>query len=193
MPAQLKNVTSRNKPQYSIDKLRQRMRRLWVDHVLYTRLYMISFLSGLPDADFLAKRLMRNQEEIGSALGTFYGQKNGDLITSLLKSHIDIAVELLKALKAGNKDKAAVEQKKWDENAKSISMILGQINPNWNTKDMYAHFSKHLALTTNEAISFVSKDYDNSIKAFDAAMDQGQQMADVLSAGVHLQFNNKFW
>jgi hypothetical protein len=34
------------------------MRKLWQDHITYTRNYIISALAGLPDGDAVAKRLL---------------------------------------------------------------------------------------------------------------------------------------
>ena len=38
--------------------LRADMRKLWEDHIMYTRNYIISALAGLPDTDAVAKRLL---------------------------------------------------------------------------------------------------------------------------------------
>ena len=50
-----------------------------------------------------ANRLMKNQEDIGKAVATFYGAAAGQQLTTLLKEHITIAVDLIKAAKAGDK------------------------------------------------------------------------------------------
>ena len=44
---------------------------------------------------------MRNQEDIGNAVGKYYGAPAGQQFTTLLKQHISIAVDLIKAAKAG--------------------------------------------------------------------------------------------
>jgi hypothetical protein len=36
------------------------MRKLWEEHITYTRNYIISALAGLEDADKVAERLLRN-------------------------------------------------------------------------------------------------------------------------------------
>ena len=56
----------------------------------------------MPDTNFAAQRLLKNQVDIGNAIKPFYGNVAGDKLTSLLKDHIMGAVDLLKAAKAGN-------------------------------------------------------------------------------------------
>ena len=49
--------------------LKQDMRKLWTDHVVWTRDYIIAAVGNQPDAQAAANRLMRNQEDIGNAVG----------------------------------------------------------------------------------------------------------------------------
>ena len=51
--------------------LKLAMRRLWMDHTVYTRLYIVSAFAQIPDAQTVAGRLLRNQEDIGNALFPF--------------------------------------------------------------------------------------------------------------------------
>src|ERR1043165_2001103 len=78
------------------------MRKLWEDHITWTRLYIVSFAAGLPDTDAVAARLLKNQEDIGNAIRPVYGNDAGDKLTQLLKDHINGAVDILKAAKAGD-------------------------------------------------------------------------------------------
>jgi hypothetical protein len=88
--------------------LTQDMRKLWTDHVVWTRDYIIAAVGDQPDAKAAANRLMKNQEDIGNAVAKFDGAPAGQQLTTLLKEHITIAVDLIKAAKAG--DKAGQQQ-----------------------------------------------------------------------------------
>jgi hypothetical protein len=44
------------------------MRKLWEDHITWTRLAIVSFAAGVPDFDATAARLLRNQDDIGNAV-----------------------------------------------------------------------------------------------------------------------------
>src|SRR6185312_15584097 len=73
------------------------MRKLWEDHVTWTRLYIVSAAADLPDKDATTQRLLQNQTDIGNAVAGFYGKPAGDALTALLKSHILIAADLVAA------------------------------------------------------------------------------------------------
>src|SRR5439155_1658291 len=77
------------------------MRKLWEDHVTWTRLAIVSLVAGLPDTSATVDRLMKNQADIGDAIRPFYGDAAGDRLTALLKDHIAIAAEIILAAKAG--------------------------------------------------------------------------------------------
>jgi hypothetical protein len=66
--------------------LKQDMRKLWTDHVVWTREYIVAALGDQPDAQAAANRLMRNQEDIGNAVGKIYGDAAGKQLTALLSN-----------------------------------------------------------------------------------------------------------
>src|SRR5438093_9953157 len=92
------------------------LRRLWADHVIWTRQYIVEAVAGTPDAEAAAGRLMRNQEDIGNAIVPLYSEDAGARLTALLKDHIMIAVDLVDAAIKGNKRAFARHDRRWDEN-----------------------------------------------------------------------------
>src|SRR5947209_19818894 len=59
------------------------MRKLWEDHVTYTRNFIISALAGLEDTPKVTERLLRNQDDIGNAVKPIYGDDAGKKLTAL--------------------------------------------------------------------------------------------------------------
>lgn len=53
--------------------LKQDMRKLWTDHVVWTRDYIVAAVGDQSDAQAAAGRLMKNQDDIGSAVAKYYG------------------------------------------------------------------------------------------------------------------------
>jgi hypothetical protein len=84
------------------------MRRLWEDHITWTRLFIVSASAALPDKQATTARLLRNQQDIGDAIKPFYGLAAGERLSALLTTHILVAADVLAAAKAG--DQAAVER-----------------------------------------------------------------------------------
>ena len=84
------------------------MRKLWEDHVTWTRLAIVTFADGSGGFGPTAGRLLQNQTDIGDAIKPYYGDAAGDRLTALLHDHITIAVELLQAAKAADAMRAAM-------------------------------------------------------------------------------------
>ncbi len=168
------------------------MRRLWMDHTVYTRLYIISAFADLPDAQAVAGRLLRNQEDIGNAIIPYYGDAAGKKLAELLKQHIMIAVDVVAAAKLGDQKKFAESDKKWIANADEIAAFLSSANPNWPKKDAADLLHLHLQLIREFATARLKKDYNEDIKKLDEYFTEGMLIADTLSQGVIKQFPNKF-
>src|SRR5438093_2594562 len=75
------------------------MRKLWEDHVTWTRLFIVSAAGNLPDKDATTQRLLQNQTDIGNAVAEFYGPDAGNKLTALLRAHILIAANIVTAAK----------------------------------------------------------------------------------------------
>ncbi len=172
--------------------LREGMRRLWSDHAFWTREYIVAAVAGDPSQAAAAGRLMRNQEDIGAAVAGFYGDAAGAKLTSLLKEHISIAVDLIKAAKGGD---AAAQQRAdaaWHRNGEDIAGFLSQANPNWPRPVLVEMMNVHLATTTDEVVARLTKDWDKDVRAFDAVYQHLLDMSDALSDGIIAQFPARF-
>jgi|ERR1043166_860806 hypothetical protein len=167
------------------------MRKLWEDHVTYTRNYIISALANLPDTDSIAQRLLRNQDDIGSAIKPYYGDAAGTKLSMLLRDHILIATEVVKAAKAGDNPGLTAAQQKWSVNGKDIAAFLSSANPNWPKKNLEDMLQKHLDLTTGEVVSRLKGDWAGDIKSYDEGHAHMLMFADILTDGIAKQFPNQ--
>ena len=173
-------------------ELRTAMRKLWEEHIAYTRNFIISALAGLPDTDSVVQRLLRNQEDIGSAIKPYYGEEAGKKLASLLRDHILVAADVVKAATSDKKDELTAQQKKWTENGKEIAAFLSGANPNWPKKSLEEMLQTHLDLTTGEVVARLKKDWAADIKAYDEGHEHMLMFADMLAEGIKLQFPAKF-
>jgi hypothetical protein len=172
--------------------LKQDMRRLWTDHVVWTRAYVVAAVADQPDAQAAAGRLMKNQEDIGAAVAGIYGKPAGDQLTKLLKEHIAIAVDIIKFAKAGDKAAQAQASAKWTKNGEDIAAFLSKANPNWPRPVLVEMMNKHLSTTTDEVVARLTKNWEADVRAYDAVYAHILMMADALSAGIIKQFPEKF-
>jgi len=168
------------------------LRRLWADHVIWTREYVVAAIANSPDAQAVAGRLLANQEHIGSAIVPFYGEQAGQALTGLLRQHIMVAVELIEAAKTGDQDKFADADRRWDQNARDIASFLSSANPNWPERDVVDLLSQHLKLTKDEATARLQQRWEDDIEAFDQIFTEILTVSDVLSTGILKQFPDRF-
>ncbi|MBI4337798.1 MAG: hypothetical protein HY683_08245 [Chloroflexi bacterium] len=173
--------------------LRVDMRKLWEDHVIWTRMYIVSVAADLPDKDLTARRLLQNQEDIGNAIKPYYGNEAGAQLTALLKEHILGAARLLDAAKAGDAAKADSAIARWYDNGDDIAAFLSTTNPTyWPPAPMQAQMKVHLDLTLVEATDRLKGDYGGDIQAYDQVHAHILVLSDALTTGIVNQFPKQF-
>ncbi|MGH2783208.1 MAG: hypothetical protein ACRDLA_17720 [Thermoleophilaceae bacterium] len=173
--------------------LRNDLRRLWEDHVTWTRLAIISLTTDSPDTDATVGRLLENQTDIGDAIEPFYGETAGQELTRLLREHILIAADLVAAARAGDQAAVADAQSRWTANADEIAGFLASANPrSWTLDEMRAMMHEHLRLTTNEALARLQGEWAADVAAYDQIHLQALEMADMLATGIVEQFPRRF-
>jgi hypothetical protein len=174
------------------EPVRLALRKLWSDHVIWTRQYIVAAVAGTPDASAAAERLLKNQEDIGAAIAGFYGDAAGTALTALLNEHIMIAVDLVAAAKSADQAEFAKHDARWTANAGEIAKFLAGANPNWPEKDVLDLLSLHLKLTKDEAVARITGDHAADVKAFDDIFNEIMVLADALNDGLAAQFPDKF-
>jgi hypothetical protein len=172
--------------------LRQDMRKLWSDHVIWTREYIVSAIGDQPDAQAAAGRLMKNQEDIGAAVAAYYGKPAGDKLTALLKEHITIAVDLIKFAKAGDSASQQRADARWHRNGEEIADFLSHANPHWPRATLVEMMNTHLSTTTEEVVARLTRNWEADVRAFDKVYAHIMGMADALAEGILEQFPERF-
>ena len=161
------------------------MRKLWEDHVTWTRLAIVTFADGSSGFNATATRLLQNQTDIGDAIKPFYGDAAGDQLTALLREHILIAVDVLKAAKAHDSAAFTEANTRWYANANDIADFLAAANPRfWPDDVMRAAMREHLDQTLAEAAHELSGDYATSVADYDQVHAHILAMADSISSGI---------
>jgi hypothetical protein len=169
------------------------MRKLWEDHITWTRLAIVSFAAGLPDLRATEARLLANQVDIGNAIKPYYGRTAGNRLTALLKDHILGAVALLQAAKAGDQAAITKASTAWYANANQIADFLSRANPRqWSRKAMRSMMKTHLDQTLAEAQHRLQGNFAADIRDYDSVHRHILEMADMLSDGIIRQFPGRF-
>jgi hypothetical protein len=174
-------------------ELKMDMRKLWEDHITWTRNVIFNIIDELPGTNEAVARLLQNQVDIGNAIKPYYGAAAGDQLTALLTSHILIAADLLNALDDGDAAALSAANAAWFANADSIALFLSTANPNnWSFQATQDMMYDHLNFTTAEAVARKNADYPGDVIAYDNVHNEILEMADFLSEGIINQFPSMF-
>jgi hypothetical protein len=173
--------------------LRSNMRRLWEDHITWTRLSIISLTTGSPDTEATVGRLLQNQTDIGNAVKPLYGNAAGNELTRQLRRHILIAADVIAAAKAGDAARLAELQARWARNGDEIAAVLHGVNPrHWKLAVLKAELRMHLKLTTEEVVARLQGNWTADVAAYDRIHRHALHLSDLLSDGLVKQFPKRF-
>jgi hypothetical protein len=185
------NLISQQKKPTACD-LKSDMRKLWEDHIIWTRNVILNIIDELPGTTEAVNRLLQNQVDIGNAIKPYYGNTAGNQLTALLRDHIIIAADLLNALDDGNTAAYNTASAQWIANADAIAAFLSAANPHWPLAEMQEMMHHHLELTGAEAVARKTANYAGDVTAFENVHIQILEMADMLTEGIVKQFPNMF-
>jgi len=169
------------------------MRKLWEDHITWTRLAIVGAVDELPDTALTVDRLLRNQDDIGAAIAPFYGEQAGHDLSVLLREHINTAVEVILAAKAGDTTGFEDAKARWYANGEQIADFLAAANPRFWPRDVMRDAMKmHLDQTLAETAHRIRGDHAAEIADYEQVHAHILKMADLLSAGIMQQFPSRF-
>lgn len=166
------------------------IRRLWIEHVLWTRFFIISDVFNLPDFQFVTQRLLQNPVDFANVFRKYYGEQTAEQFQQLLTDHLLIAADLVNALIAGDQSQIQEQRNRWYANAEDIAYFLAGINScYWDVFVWRNLLFEHLALTEEEAILVINGQYEQSIVIYDRIQAEALEMADYMTCGIIKQFN----
>lgn len=173
-------------------QLKTDMQKVWIDHTIWTRSYIVSAISNRPDQQDVLNRLLQNQQDIGNLIKPYYGEAAGNKLADLLREHILIAGKIVAAAKAGNQADVKKLEADWHRNADDISKFLSAANPNWQFKALQDMLYAHLQLITEIVLNCLKGDWKADIAATDKNEIHMIHLADILTEGIVKQFPEKF-
>ena len=163
-------------------------RKLWFEHVVWTRSFIISTAANSGDLQPVTARLLRNPVDFANVLKAFYGDGTAKKFSDLLTEHLTIAAQLVNAAKSGNTEAVNENRKKWYANADEIAGFLAGINPYWSKNEWLLMLQDHLKLTEDEAVARLTGQYAKDVSLFDVIEDQALMMGDSMAEGIIKQF-----
>lgn len=164
----------------------------WMEHILWTRMFLISVAESLGDLEPTKARLLENPKDIADIFRKYYGNNVANTIQKLLTEHLVIGGDLIVALKNGNQQLAQELNTKWYKNADDMADAFSSINPFYPKEEVRNMLYEHLRLTTNEVSNRLKKDYAADIRAYDMVQKEILKMSEFFVNGIVKQFPNLF-
>lgn len=172
--------------------LLEQMNLVWEQHIMWTRMLLISIAENLKDLEATQARLLRNPKDIANVFRSYYGNNVASQIEKLLTEHLVIGKNLIVALKNNNQKEAMKLNKQWYQNADDIAEAFSSINPFYPKEEVRKMLYEHLKLTTDEVNARLKGDYVADINAYDMVQKEILQMSRFFVNGIVRQFPNLF-
>lgn len=172
--------------------LLKRMNLAWEQHIMWTRMLLISIADNLKDLDATEKRLLQNPKDIADIFRKYYGNAFANRIENLLTEHLTIGKNLIVALKNNNQKLAKELTDNWYKNADDMAEAFSSINPFYSKEKVQDMLYDHLELTTDEVTARLRKDYSADIEAFNNVQQEVLKMSQYFVEGIFKQFSNLF-
>ena len=173
-------------------KLLKQMNLVWEQHIMWTRMLLISIVEDLKDLDATQARLLENPQDIADVFRQYYGVDVANKIQQLLTEHLVIGKELIVALKNNDQVKAKNLNIKWYKNADEMAEAFWSINPFYPIEEVHKMLYDHLKLTTNQVNSRIQKNYEEDINSYDMVQKEILKMSEFFVNGIIQQFPHLF-
>ena len=168
------------------------MRCAWEQHVYWTRMLLISIAERLKDQSATTERLLQNPKDIAEIFGRYFCPDSVCAVERLLTEHLEIAANLITALRDGQSERADELRRQWYANADQLAEALSCLSPFYRYEEMRNMLRRHLDLTTQEIEARLAGHFEADIRAFDQVEREALLMADEFTDGIVRQFPQKF-
>lgn len=164
------------------------LRRLWAEYAFWTRSFALSAAFELADLPAVSGRLMRSPSDFANLLRPFYGNTMARRFEELFSGHLDIAVRLFMASKAGDMPAADELRRSWQSNADALAAYLADISSNRDGRVWRGLLGEHLAAIEKEVSLILGDNYAQSVALFDDIEIQALHMGDEMAVGLIRRF-----
>lgn len=168
----------------SILRLNEDMRLAWLNHVYWTRMYLMSAVADNTDQQAVEERLLETADEITDVFARYLPIATTRQLRNLLTEHIEIGGQIIQALKAKNMTDYDALVQEWYRNANQMAALFANYNPYFESRETRNMLLNHLDLTREEIEHQVNGEYEQSIDVFRDVEQQALAMADYFARGL---------
>lgn len=166
------------------------MRKLWNDHIVWTRQYMISEMSGAADKDAIFNRLRQNAQDMAKAMKETHPSIDDKVLGGILDSTVLMMTKLIFETNLGSDRTGAFETKEaLMKHLDRTAQYLNTANPGWSLAELKLMLQGYLNETHNEILARKNQIWDADIAAYDRLNNHVMKLADAFATGT-IQLEN---
>jgi hypothetical protein len=173
-------------------ELARTMQRLWADHAMWARQYIIAAVDERPEAPEAAARWLRVGDDIGRELEQHYPRRTARRVAKLLRQHVMVAVDLIDAARNVDKVKCMDIDDVWWNNGEDLVDELCARNEAWSRAELLAQWDAMRQQTKDVLAARLEQNFDKDVDAFDQMLTTTTNFADTIADGILRQFADKF-
>lgn len=159
-------------------------RTLWLNLSMWTRSFLLSSTSGLPNMKAVSDRLYQVPVQLGSILQLIFGQQAAERFINLLSTHIIQMQAAITAQKNGDNQALSNSVDLLYQNANEIAVFLSEINPFWAQAQWENLLYTYISMTFEQSTAMFSGNYSRDIQIFDRIQYQTLLIGDYMANGI---------
>lgn len=176
---------------YSKEDLRNILRLYLTQYSMWMRFYIVSLAADINDQEVIENRLLEIPIDIAGIFRIYYGDQTAAQIEDLLRGHIRLTMDLVKATITGDSNSFNHSAPQWMDNTKALSSELASINNKWNENQFENLFGNLLSMTLDEANKRKNKQYADDVYQYDNIEYFVLMIADVLWNGFMVFYSSQ--
>jgi hypothetical protein len=138
--------------------------RLWTDHVVWMREYVVATVDDRPDRAEVAARLLRTPADLGRAIEKAAGRKEGRRVAKTLRQHVIMAIDFVDAACAENEQR------------------YRELESVWEATDQDEPWHRHIPLIKAIVTARMEENFDRDVEAFDELLTMASDDAETYAA-----------
>lgn len=164
--------------------LREQMRLAWLEHVYWTRMFIMSVAGNIQDQQEIVGRMLANVDRIVGLFARHYPQNEVNQLRELLTEHEELLGGLITMMKDGDNARIPMQKDKLMANASDIARFLAGATPEFNEFEIKDMLDMHIELMEQMLEERLLGDFAQDIETFGRIERQAVQMADYFADGL---------
>jgi hypothetical protein len=188
MNTNFNNKNNTNPNYYNPADLRNIIRLLWSQYVMWTRFLIISKISKLGDIEIVMNRLLELPMDFSNVLKVYYSEDIVNEFERLFREHLKLMIDYIDSVMANDQSKITTVDNDLQKNAEEIATFLSKINPYLDKSVLQNLLTNQIGMTKDEIQRRISNQYVSDIYQYDFIEYHALMIADIIWTGLISQF-----